>query len=120
MQLKETSINVSHRKERHFKSSVMCLTGGGDDIKPVITVRIYETASAAYMCVWVSFGGVHTCASAKSQGYGYIRANDAIVSAANQMGFRLTEGPAVDRQVRFMAQQLGLSDNKFTVITAHG
>jgi len=84
----QSSINGSHRKENKFyRSYKVGYTKflGTLQFTPVLDVRVYWTETTCYVCLWYSYNGIYTSASAKAGGYGYCKESSAVDSALREI-----------------------------------
>ena len=86
----QSSITNSHRKENNFYRSYQVGHTFNDykntlQFKPVLEVRVYWTKTTCYVCLWYTYNGIHTSASAKAGGYGYCKESSAVNSALREI-----------------------------------
>lgn len=111
-------LKVSHRKDSKFQREI---TGFDAQLRPIVTLRIYESNTKTYCCVWVNMVGAS--GSAAAGGYGYHKASQAAESAFSAAGITFDQhwggsgDYAIEEAVRATMQALGLP-NCF-IHTAH-
>lgn len=110
----------SHRKENNFKRQISGFTIEDGRLKEVVCLRIYETNSRVYACVWIS--GIGASGSGYAGGCGYHMGSAAAAAALNDAGITFDEGisalgyEAVEEAVKAIGEALGF---QLFVHTAH-
>lgn len=112
----------SNRKEKHFYKQYTAIN---KDLNAVIELRLYQTQSTHYCCVWVHDRkhNIHISGGGKAGGYGYHRASEASENALNDAGIILSEhiGGRGDSAIvsALSATMNALGFRKHNVLEAH-
>lgn len=91
----EGKFNMNHRKEKYFSKAYIGVAVVEGDILQPVYLRLYDTPSRAYACVWVrGYRGkeyIDKKGSGFAGGCGYHMASAAAEIAINNAGIELSE-----------------------------
>lgn len=86
-----TNFKNSHHRQKGWAKTISIVGQNTDgELQAFAEVRIYETPSRTYACVWLFFGG-RPCASAMVDGGGYAQEPFAISDALEKLGVEFTQ-----------------------------
>ena len=106
------SVTIREREENNIKRGykAICISEDGK-LRELVDLRIGQTASTAYACVWLHVAGYGTYAygSGKAGGYGYHRSSAAAEDAFRSAGmmFNQSFGGGGDSMTREAVQAAG-------------
>lgn len=118
------AVDFKHRKENKFTESYILVAFDGGEFKEVIDLRVYNTDSRNYVCVWIRHNGKFASGSGWAQGYGYHRPSAAAAEALLKAGVKLDTSisgvgdSAVRDALTAIAVYLGYKN--YHIVKAHG
>lgn len=105
-----TTIREREEKNIQHGYKAICISEDGK-LQEVVDLRIGQTSSTAYACVWLHVAGygTHACGSGKAGGYGYHRSSAAAESAFRSAGmtFDVSFGECGDSMMREAVKAAG-------------
>ena len=82
----------SHRKENNFVREYACINKVSElHYTDPIIVRIYQTDSRVYACLWINHHPVYASGSGWAGGYGYHKESAAVASAIRSAGITMDQ-----------------------------
>lgn len=121
----EGKFNPNHRKEKYFSKAYIGVVVVDGDILEVVDLRLYETPSRTYACIWLFGKMIYKNGSGYAGGYGYHLDSAAAGQAIENAGIQLSERihGAGDRAIRqavlAIVREIYPDAEVATVIEAH-
>ena len=112
------NLKVSHRRENGFSKSYQLIAFTGDKFIVAVDLRLYNSASRVYACVWIDdhVNKLYGSGSDYAGGYGYHKASAAASGAFNSAGIDFNESidgrgdSAIESALHAIAKSVGYAN----------
>lgn len=121
----EEGFNRNHRKDYHYTGAYEGIAIVNGEIIKSVTLRLYNTRTTSYACIWANNGETYLLGSGKAGGYSYHTESAAASEAIQAAGITLSQridgvgGTAIENAIKAIINALHPAATHVVVIHTH-